>query len=354
MSIKDKFIIVVMLAAFFAGMTQACDTTCPKGQHWVWTDSKQTTGTCISDSSGGSSTSSSSSSSTSTSNQSQNQGQSQGQQQTANGGSAKSTSSATGGASTVKDSGNSSSNSSVGPISNVNTASGGSVKDSGNSSSTVKDSGNSSNKNTDVANGGAGGQGGTANATSSNNSSGNTTSISESSTYTESKIPVNTAYAAAPYPTAQCFKGGGIGGQTGVFGFSINGGKIDENCARLETARSFDAVGEYFAGCKVKVNNKYAKEAGVKLEDCLNRYVAPQSVVQTPQLPQTPTPIIVNLPAPVVNVTPTPVYIDQTPTYVPQPAYKAPRKKLNKPIGTLRPCPVTPSHNAKANCFEDD
>lgn len=259
-------------------------------------------------------TNSNTNSNTNKNDQSQNQGQSQGQQQVANGGSARSSSKATGGTSQVLGSGNSSSNSSVGPISSTNT-------------------------NT---------------ATSSNNSSGNTTSISESSTYTESKIPVNTAYAAAPYPTAQCFKGGGIGGQTGVFGFSINGGKIDENCARLETARSFDAVGEYFAGCKVKVNNKYAKEAGVKLEDCLNRYVAPQPVVQVPQPPQAPTPIIVNLPAPVVNVTPTPVYIDQAPTYVPQPVYKAPRKKLNKPIGTLRPCPVTPGHNAKANCFEDD
>jgi hypothetical protein len=273
---------------------------------------------------------------TNTNNQSQNQ--SQGQQQTANGGSAKSSSTATGGTSQVLGSGNSSSNSSVGPISNTNTVTGG----------------NSSNKNTNVAQGGAGGQGGKAEASSSNNSSGNTTSINESSNYTESKIPVNTAYAAAPYPTAQCFKGGGVGGQAGVFGFSVNGGKIDENCARLETARSFDAVGEYYAGCKVKVNNKYAKEAGVKLEDCLNRYVAPQPVVQTPQLTPAPVPIIVNLPAPVVNVTPTPVYIDQTPAYVPQPVYKAPHKKLNKPIGTLRPCPNTSGSNAKANCFEDD
>ena len=236
---------------------------------------------------------------------------------------------------------------------NQNSSSSGS---SSKSNSNVSNSGNSKNSNSNVnnvspilnsTNNATGGS-----ATASNNSSGNQTDIS--STYNESKIPVNTAYAAAPYPTAQCFKGGGIGGQAGMFGFTANGGRIDENCAILETARSFDAVNERLAACKVKINNKYAKKAGVTLTDCMNvPIIASVPIVPLQATPVTPN-ITVNLPAPVVNVTPTPVVIDHTPAYVPQPVYKAPVVKKKKPIGTMRPCPNTPSNNAKANCYEDD
>jgi hypothetical protein len=88
-----------------------------------------------------------------------------------------------------------------------------------------------------------------------------------------------------------------------MFGFTANGGRIDENCAILETARSFDAVNERLAACKVKINNKYAKKAGVTLADCMNVPVVVLAPIVPPQAaPVTPN-ITVNLPAPVVNVT---------------------------------------------------
>jgi hypothetical protein len=70
-------------------------------------------------------------------------------------------------------------------------------------------------------------------------------------------------------PTVPCFKSYSAGGQAANFGFSAGGGKVDDNCAQLEVARSFDLAGERLAACKVKINTKYAKAAGVTLEDCL-------------------------------------------------------------------------------------
>lgn len=306
-----RLILASLLLLLCSIPSLACDTTCPKGQHWVWSNEKQTTGYCLADSTGGSSSVSNSNASAS-SNQSQNQGQQQGQTQTANGGSAKSTSTANGGNATggtaianggvsqVLGSGNSSSNSSVGPISNTNTANGGNVSNSG----------NSSNKNVNVAAGGQGGAGGSASATggnqsqtatstSSNNSSGNSSSYS--STYKEA---AQSTFAAAPYPTAQCFKGGGIAGGSTLFTFSANGGRIDENCAILETARNFDEVGERLAACKVKISNKYAKAAGVTLEDCMNVPVPTPAPVVLPPAPQI---IVVPMLQPVAPAAPAPV-----------------------------------------------
>jgi hypothetical protein len=79
----------------------------------------------------------------------------------------------------------------------------------------------------------------------------------------------------------------GAGVQTMVFGGSISGGKIDKNCAGLETARSFASVGSLISYCKVMVNRKYSKEAGVTLEDCMNTLRPTVTVAPAPQaLPQ--------------------------------------------------------------------
>lgn len=357
---KYKFIITLALALCFAGASYAwpacsgnwiqvpAGTSTANGA--IVTENGQTfqcqkptdTSTGNTNANTNSNTNNNSNSNTNKNDQSQNQNQ----QQTANGGSAKSSSAATGGnatanggVSTVKDSGNSSSNSSVGPISNKNSAAGGSVKDSGNSTSVSS---------------ATGGQGGSANAT--NNSSGNSTSVNETTNVAADKIPVNTAYSAAPYPTAQCFKGYGAGGQATMFGFSVNGGKIDENCAILETARSFDSVGERFAGCKVKIANKYAKKAHVTLEDCMNVPLPVPAFTPTPVAPPA-QPIVIEVPAPIVNVLPTPVIINQTPT-VPDPAFKAPpiakpHKKIKPPVG-IKPCPVAETTKLNGNCWEND
>jgi len=343
----NKFILAIVLTAFAAGATYAWPAC---SGSWVGVPTG-TTGTGASGTGYGAvvtesgqtfqcqaPSTTSGSSSISNSNASSSQSQNQGQQQTANGGSSKSTSSSSTGPVSVKTGG---ATASTGPVSAAGGAA--SVTNSGNSSATG-------------GQGGAGGTGGTSSAVAGNSSSGsgNSTSVDETTNVAASKIPVNTAYAAAPYPTAQCFKGYGAGGQGASFGFSINGGKIDENCARLETARSFDAVGEYYAGCKVKVNNKYAKEAGVKLEDCLNRYVVP--LPQVPQPAPVLPPIVINLPAPVVNVPVTPVIVDQVPL-TPVPVFKTPaakpHKKIKPPVG-IKPCPATETAKPNGNCWEND
>jgi len=293
--------------------------------------STPTTGTT---SNNASSTSNSASNSTSASNSNSS---ATGGSAVANGGSAKSSSTASGGSAT----GGNATGGSVGPISNVNKAQGGAGGAGGNATAT----------------GGAGGQGGSSQAVAGNSSSGsgNSTSINETTNVAADRFPANTAYAAAPYPTAQCYKGYGAGGQSTAFGFSINGGKIDENCAILETARSFDNVGERLAACKVKISNKYAKKAGVSLEDCLR--TSDPVFVSTPLPPApAPAPVIINLPAPVVNVAPAPVIIQQTPpVQIPAPIYVAPRphRKIVPPKGSgIKPCPV--GYSTTDICLEND
>ena len=258
-------------------------------------------------------------------------------------------------------------------------ATGGSVNGSGNSSSSsgVSNSGNSSNTNNNTANGGQGGQGGkggqggtgigvgigggatnngngngngngsnntttanggTSNAngngsnnttsqgqkqgqsqsstSSANNSGGNSSNVySNSETYNAAKIPVSTAYAPTTIPTSPCLKGYSGGGQGTSLGLSFGGSKVDENCAALETARAFDSMNERLAGCKVKISTKYAKKAGVTLEDCMatEMVAAPLPVaVVPPPAPQQP--IVVVVPA---QAAPAPVAV---PVQVPAPS----------------------------------
>ena len=137
----------------------------------------------------------------------------------------------------------------------------------------------------------------TGNGDGSNNTS-STTNISE-------KIPVATAYAPTALPTAPCFKGFGAGVQTMAVGGSFGGGKVDKNCAILETARSFGIAGAWVAYCKVMLTDEYVKKSGTTLQDCLQRYVPPAPVIVRNVLPApaalplpTPVTVTVNLPAP--------------------------------------------------------
>jgi hypothetical protein len=274
-----KLMFLAVLGLLIGGASvRACDTNCPTGQHWVWTDSQETKGNCIADPTNGTSSS--------TANSSANSNQSQSQQQTANGGA------------------------------------GGSVKDSGNSSSTatggsVKNSGNSSNKNTNTAQGGQGGSasatggqggaGGTANATAGNSSSGSGNTTDISTNVEAPKIPVATAYAPMIAPTVTCFKGASGAVQTMAAGVSFGVGRIDENCAILEAARSGAAYTGRLTFCKVYITNKYVKKAGVTLADCLQRDEKPvpvAAVVPDPIPPAQPTIIVVPTPAPVAALAP--------------------------------------------------
>jgi len=146
-------------------------------------------------------------------------------------------------------------------------------------------------------------------ATNNGNGSNNTTT-----NVAAPKIPVNTAYAPSAFPTVPCFKGYGGGVQVAQAGVSFGGGKIDGNCAILETARSFGVAGSWLAYCKVMLTDKYVKAAGVTLQDCLDRYV-----------PTVPEPVAVIPPAPQVSILPIEIPVVKTELVVmPMPVVTAP------------------------------
>ena len=190
------------------------------------------------------------------------------------------------------------------------TANGGSVSGSGNS--TVSNT--STNNNT--VTGGQGGAGGSATGNTQSQSAsanGSNDSFYNSTTNVEApKIPVSTAYSPTAIPTVPCFKGFGAGVQTVPVGASFGGGKVDENCAILETARSFALSGSRLSYCKTMLINKYAKKAGVTLADCMREGTPtaipnPSTLVAPTPLPAAPqiivaAPVPVAVPAPAVAV----------------------------------------------------
>jgi hypothetical protein len=112
---------------------------------------------------------------------------------------------------------------------------------------------------------------------------------------------------ASALPTAPCVIGYGAGGQAVLGGFSFSGGKVDKNCAILETARSFANFGSDIAYCKTMLTDRFAIKAGVTMQDCLatRKTVViqqPASIVPVQEPPQ----IILNVPAPVVQAPPIP------------------------------------------------
>lgn len=111
------------------------------------------------------------------------------------------------------------------------------------------------------------------------------------------------AYAPTIFPTASCFKGISAGAQGPMGGISFGGGKIDQNCAALEVARSFAQVQDFTAYCKVMLTNKFVKAAGVTMEDCLQQQVALSVAVAAPSVQSMPA-ITINVPEIPVQVLP--------------------------------------------------
>jgi len=192
-----------------------------------------------------------------------------------------------GSSSGVNNSGNS--HVSVGPIKATGGqgGAGGSVSGSGNSTNNNNATGGNATGGNSTANGNGSGNTTTANggnqqqgqkqqqsnsSTNNNQANGNGSNSNNTTNNVEAaKIPVDTAYAPTALPTVPCFKAYSGGGQAANFGFSMGGGKIDPNCAILETARSFGISGARLAYCKTMVTNKYAKKAGVTVEDCMQK-----------------------------------------------------------------------------------
>jgi ABC-type Fe3+-hydroxamate transport system substrate-binding protein len=92
-------------------------------------------------------------------------------------------------------------------------------------------------------------------------------------------------------------------------GISGGFGKIDEGCDIRETARSFSGISK-LAQCKLLVNEKQSKKAGITLEDCMG----PPIVV-----PQQTKPVAVVEPvAPVIIIEQAPLVLPQAPVVLPR------------------------------------
>lgn len=143
----------------------------------------------------------------------------------------------------------------------------------------------------------------TQSATASNGDQSNAqqTTVSNNTNYNQVR-QVASAIAPDAFPTAPCTKSFGGGIQTGIFGASGGGGKIDRGCDDRETARSFALMGNRVAAAKILCQTPAAKRAKLTLEEC-STFVqppAPVQIVNTPAAPQ----ITVNVPAPIVDILP--------------------------------------------------
>ena len=141
--------------------------------------------------------------------------------------------------------------------------------------------------------------GGNAQSSAQNNGNG---SNNTTTNVAAAKIPVATATTGPIMPSAPCVKGFGGGVQFPMIGASAAGGKIDQGCDDRELARSFSGP-QTIASCKILINSKKAKKAGVTLEDCMTNQQVSQNVGTSQQV-TTPEPLVVVVPAPLVSITP--------------------------------------------------
>ncbi len=74
------------------------------------------------------------------------------------------------------------------------------------------------------------------------------------------RIPVSTAYANAPLPSATCRTGGAIGVQVMGFGGSFGGDRAVDTCEINEAARIAAAIGKVDMATEIFCQNKWAKK----------------------------------------------------------------------------------------------
>src|SRR5208282_404386 len=148
----------------------------------------------------------------------------------------------------------------------------------------------------------------TSNATGGNATANGDNSNNSTTNYDAAHIPVNTAITPPILPTAPCLKGYGGAGQGATLGLSGGFSRVDGGCDDRELARSFEGP-QTVASCKILINTKKAKKAGVTMEDCMSGVRRQQTIiVQAPPAPvPTPAPIVIPAPQVSVTVTPAPV-----------------------------------------------
>lgn len=122
------------------------------------------------------------------------------------------------------------------------------------------------------------GHGGSATASNAGNS--------QSMTYNEAEQPsrlsirtVPTAIAPDAYPSAPCRVSGSAGGSWLGGGISFGGSKMDHECDKRETARSFALLGQYEAALRILCSTRAARES--LGPDCVN-YPAPGPATEQP------------------------------------------------------------------------
>ncbi len=245
---------------------------------------------------------------TSTSNSNSSSAANSASSSSATGGKSSSTSAATGGNATGGNATGGSSNASVSASGNSNVtnnvnATGGMGGSGGNGGNSTATGGNQKQTQSQTL-----ANSGNSTATASGNGVGNGNNSDNSSTTINDERSVASAYAPSMSATASCFKPYSGGGQGLLFGASFGSGKIDQNCAALEASRQAPSI---IARCKIFLTVKYAKEAGVTMDDCMPQLRVPippvLPTVLVPPAPQLLAPITVNVPAPVVTVIPAPV-----------------------------------------------
>ena len=92
----------------------------------------------------------------------------------------------------------------------------------------------------------------------------------QSTTFNQNQVrQAPMAYAPDAFPSAPCRVAGSAGLSAPIGGISLGGSKLDKDCSRRETARSFMNLGLPDAACKILLSTKDAKEAGLTQADCV-------------------------------------------------------------------------------------
>jgi len=120
--------------------------------------------------------------------------------------------------------------------------------------------------------------------------SANNNGNAQSTTFNQNQVrQAPTAYSPDAFPSAPCRVSGSAGVSAPIGGISLGGSKLDKDCSRRETARSFMNLGLPEAACKILLSTRDAKEAKLTPEDCTVPVKPVTLVVPEVQAPVNPT-----------------------------------------------------------------
>jgi hypothetical protein len=104
------------------------------------------------------------------------------------------------------------------------------------------------------------GQGQSQSTANANNAQQSSSVTIEGDNFEARRIPVSTAYANAPMPSATCRAGGALGVQSTVLGISFGGDRAVDTCEINEAARIAFATGHKDMATEILCQNKWAKK----------------------------------------------------------------------------------------------